>query len=86
MNDLTNRFRTNRENAPASKQTVDMVREQNGKVIRATLPVGRGWNQGNLGAIDWINLGWQSYDAWAEKKHQKEVEAKREAAKDKKNV
>ena len=67
-----------------SKLTADFVREEiqrDGKIItiRATLPIGRGW-QGGQGAIDWINLGWRSADEYDAAQNSKKVEEERKAA------
>jgi hypothetical protein len=70
-----------------STDTVHMVREEtsrNGKirVIEAHLPCGKGWMNGNKGALDWINLnvGWRSYDEYYASKNHDEAEVKRNAA------
>src|SRR3954466_1207311 len=70
-----------------STETVRMVRVEKKRdgterVIHANLPVGRGWNQGHGGAIDWINLnvGWRPYDEYMAEKHSKEAEKKRAEA------
>ena len=68
-----------------STQTVEMVREEVQRggqkiVVRANLPIGRGWQSG-AGTIDWINMGWRSADEYDAATHKKMVEAEQLAAK-----
>jgi hypothetical protein len=67
-----------------STQTVEYVREEkrrNGEVlvIRATMPVGLGYNDGT--AIFYNNLGWQSAAEYDARKHKEEVEKAQAEAK-----
>jgi hypothetical protein len=66
-----------------TKTTVEYVREEvqrDGKtiIIRADLPVGRGWNDGT--AIAWNNLGWQSASEYDAKKHKAMVDEEQKNA------
>ena len=77
-----NNFNFNDTPAPSQVRLIREYRAQDGSTatIDAWMPSGKGWNQGNPGALDWINLnvGWRPYDEYWAEKNSKLAEEKRQ--------